>query len=123
VTLIAALCNVGLNLWLVPDGGIVAAAVSTAVGYTVLATLMTVHAVKVGAQVVTPLWGPTSKAGAVVVLGYIAGKALAPSDPGADLLVQSTLMIVVTLILLGMTRILSSARSLRDAATRRRPGG
>lgn len=39
ITLVAGLVNVGLNLWLIPRWGIMAAAVNTVIGYAVLAGL------------------------------------------------------------------------------------
>jgi O-antigen/teichoic acid export membrane protein len=46
-TLIAGLANVGLNLLLVPKIGVIAAAVDTAIGYFVLAVLVTVLAQRI----------------------------------------------------------------------------
>ena len=98
ITMTAAATNVGLNLLLVPRMGIWAAAIDTAIGYSVLAVLTTVYARRV-----IKLDYETSRIAKIVLSAlalYAASLLIGDSGPAINLAVSLLLLALFPPILL-----------------------
>lgn len=99
LTVSAAAVNLGLTFLLVPEYGIVMAAVAAAAGYAALFVAVTVYAAAIGVRL--PIdWNRTLRVVIVFVTTYVVSVLLTPGGTGvADLLVRaavlSTLLVTV----------------------------
>ena len=99
-TVVAACVNIGLNLLLVPRFGIMAAAVTTAIGYGTLLAAVGLMAMRSHAMTV-PLEWRRMAAGtfAMVVLGVVTVVTTNPADPlGAAVRVAVTLSVLLLVV-------------------------
>ena len=99
-TVFAAVANIGLNLWLVPRVGYVAAAVNTAIGYAVLLVAIFVLMLRTTLARIPYEWRRLGL-GAFIALGAGALGMIAPpgADPTISLVVRGIILIITMFIL------------------------